>query len=201
MRRTRKVWGWVLGCGAALVAAAACADAAEAQMREPVSSIYDDTTSAPPRPLLVFATVGNGIPYVGGVGDPQGDAWLARLTIERGKHSFILHHSRVEEPYGLGSDPLFDIGGMYGTHFGTGRIKATIAVGLSRVTGFECVEAPEDPEAECEEAGTFGFPGFAELAWDPLPFLGVSLQTFVTASPDITFGGMVLSGRVGLLRR
>lgn len=199
MRRVPKTCGGTLLCAIAVLAFGAFTAPLEAQTREPVSSIYEDTTSAPPPPLLIFATAGGGVPYVGDGGDPQGRALLARLTIERGRHSFILHHSRVEEPYGEGSDLLFDVGGLYGTHFGGGQVKATVAVGLSRISGFQCVDPP--PGEECEEAGTFGFPAFAELSWDPLPFLGVSLQGFVTASPDITFGGLAVAGRVGLLRR
>jgi hypothetical protein len=199
MRRVPNAWGRALLCTAAVLVSGALTEPLDAQTREPVSSIYDDTTSAPPPPLLIFATAGGGVPYVGDGGDPQGRALLARLTVERGRHSFILHHSRVEEPYGEGSDLLFDVGGLYGTHFGGGQVKATVAVGLSRVSGFECVDLPA--EEECREAGTFGFPAFAELSWDPLPFLGVSLQGFVTASPDITFGGLAVAGRLGLLRR
>ncbi len=158
----------------------------------------DFEDDAPPKgPVLFWGGYGVGTPFVSG-GDPEGDAELAQIGFERDGKIILLRAARIEEPYGTGSEPVEDYSLMFGLGTQRGLFHLMAAVGIGRLTGFECVDAA-DPD-DCDEAGTFGFPTFVEITFDPLPFLGVGVQGFANVNPDVTHGGIALMGRIGRLR-
>lgn len=154
-------------------------------------------TGPPPGPVLFWGSYGMGLPFVFG-GDVEGNAEFAQLGVERDGRAVLLRRTEVDEPYGPGSEPLEEFGLMFGATRQSGILHLMGAVGISRLTGFECVDA-DDPE-ECAEAGTFGFPVFAEVTLDILPFLGVGVQAFANLNADVRFGGIGLVGHIGRLR-
>jgi hypothetical protein len=167
-----------------------------AQVPEPdVSGIFDD---GPTPPLHVWGTYGLGTAFVSDGGDPQDAAHLARLTLERGANSLILHFARVGQAFGPASDEVHEVGALYGRALNRGLWKVQGAIGLARLAGFECLDV-EDPE-DCDATGTFGFPASLEFTVRPLPFLGVGAHAFATVSPDGAWGGIGLVGHLGLLR-
>ncbi len=180
---------------AVLLAASIPAQGA-AQAPEPdVSGIFDEEPSPP---LRFWATYGVGTGFVSDGGDPQDAAHLARLTIERGANSLIVHFARIGQAFGPASDEVHEFGALYGRALNRGFFKVQGAIGLARLAGFECLDV-EDPD-DCDGTGTFGFPASLEFTLRPVPFLGVGAHAFVTVSPDGAWGGVGLVGHIGLLR-
>jgi hypothetical protein len=181
---------------ALLVFAAFIPSRATAQAPEPdVSGIFDDE---PAPPLRIWGTYGLGTAFVSDGGDPQDAAHHARLTLERGANSLIVHFARVGEAFGPASDEVHEFGALYGRALNRGLWRVQGAIGLARLSGFECLDI-EDPD-DCDATGTFGFPASIEFSLRPLPFLGVGAHAFATLSPDGAWGGIGLVGHLGLLR-
>ena len=167
-----------------------------AQAPEPdVTGIFDDE---PPPPIRLWGTYGVGTGFVSDGGDPQDAAHLARLTIERGANSLIIHFARIGQAFGEGSDEVHEFGALYGRALNRGLFKVQGAIGLARLAGFECLDV-SDPD-ECDAAGTFGFPASLEFTVRPTRFLGVGVHAFATVSPDGAWGGIGVVGHLGLLR-
>lgn len=180
-----------LGLFAASLPAAVAAQAP----RPDVTGIFDDP---PPPPLRIWGTYGIGTAWVSDDGDPQGASHHARLTLERGANSLIVHFARVGEAFGEGSDEVREFGALYGRALNRGPWKLQGAIGLARLAGFECLDVADSEE--CDGTGTFGFPASLEFSVRPLPFLGVGAHVFATLSPDGAWAGMGLVGHLGLLR-
>ncbi len=152
----------------------------------------------PPKgPTLFWGGYGVGTPFVSD-GDPEGQAKFAQIGFERDGKSVLLRALRIDEPYGAGSDQVRDYSLMFGLSTQRGLLHLMGAVGIGRLTGFACIDV-DDPD-DCDKAGTFGFPVFAELTFDPLPFFGVGVQGFANVNPDVTHGGIAIMGRIGRLR-
>lgn len=184
----------ILAAGAALMLAVA-PGAAQMNDMVPASEMFEE---GPSDPLFIWGTYGLGTTFVTDGGDPQDAAGLARLTLERGANSLIVHYARVGQAFGPGSDEVAEFGALYGRALNRGWWRLQGAVGLARLSGFECLDA-DDP-TDCDGTGTFGFPASLEFTVRPLPFLGVGTHVFATVSPDGSWGGIGLVGHLGRLR-
>ena len=129
---------------ATLVITAAVPQTLTAQAPPPdVTGIFDEE---PAPPFRFWATYGLGTAFVTDGGDPQEAAQMARITIERGSNSLILHYASVREAFGPASDEVHEVGALYGRSLNRGLWRVQGAVGLARLAGFECLEV-EDPDA------------------------------------------------------
>jgi len=189
----------VRNCVLAAALLALVAPALEAQDDPTRGSVYAAPVPAPPAPYRIWAAYGTATPFVFKSGDPQGLAHSYRLGIGRGSSALVLQYETVDEAFGPGTETLSDIGALWAKSWGLGPVRGTGAIGLSRLSGFECVSDDDDPNT-CNGTGTFAFPGYVQLDWNPLPFIGVGAYFSATVSPDGNWGSVGVVGRVGKLR-
>jgi len=162
-------------------------------------SVYADPVPAPPQPLRIWAAYGAGSPFVTNDGDPEGGSHTWRVGIGRGDNALVIQYGRVDAAFGPGTPGVSDVGALWARSWGLGPLRGTGAVGLSRLSGFECVSDDEDPNT-CDGTGTFAFPAYAQLDWQPVPVLGVGVFFSTTVSPDGNWGSIGVIGQIGKVR-
>lgn len=192
-------WTWVtLGLlGLALLTSAAPAAAQDNPAR---GSVYAAPVPQPAGTWSFWAASGIGAVWVSDGAGAEGLARTYRIGIGRGSSALVIQYETVDEAFGAGTPTLSDIGALWAKSWGLGPLRGTGAIGLSRASGFECVSDGDGDPNTCEGTGTFAFPGYAQLDWQPIPVLGVGVYVSATVSPDGNWGSIGFIGRIGKLR-
>jgi len=195
---TRSVWRDAARILLSIIMIGLLAPGLHAQDDPTRGSVYADPVPAPPQPIVIWGAYGVGAPFVTDGGDPDGIARTYRIGIGRGSSALVIQYETVDEAFGPDTETLSDIGALWAKSWGLGPVRGTGAIGLSRLSGFECVSDDDDPTT-CEGTGTFAFPSYAQIDWQPIPFIGVGAYVSATVSPDGNWGSIGFVGRLGKL--
>jgi hypothetical protein len=131
---------------------------------------------------------------VGGAkGGREGATYMGELVHQRGANHFALRGVAVEEPFGPGTEPLVDLGLLYG-RVAKGRTgHAALAAGVAFAAVDGCGGSSR---ASC---GIVSLPVVAEAAVRLGSVLGVGVQAFANLNKKQSFGGVVVFVQLGWL--
>jgi hypothetical protein len=114
---------------------------------------------------------------------------MAELVFQRGPHQLSARAVTLMDPLGESSNPIGEIGLLYGRTAMSRQGHVSISAGL----------AVTDTDMDSEEGMTVGVPLVSEAALRIFPFLGVGAQIFANLNSNESYGGLAFFLQLGYL--